>query len=84
MAKKTILHINMHHIRWNQSHDDKKPVITIKKEGQNIYCNKVKILGPSEIVYTPDKPLACGARVYLTTTSEVIAEDAVFYEEINN
>jgi len=31
----------------------------------------VKILGPAEIVYRPDKPLSCGARVWVETQSQV-------------
>lgn len=81
-TKKTIVHINMHHIKHNQSHEDKKPVITIKRDGQNIYCNRVKIDGPCEIVYSPEKPLSCGARVWLETTANVEPIDAVLYEDL--
>lgn len=79
---KTIVHINMHHIKWNISHEDKKPVITIKKDGQNIYCSRAKIAGPCEIIYSPDKPLSCGARVWIETNAEIEAQDAVLYEDL--
>jgi hypothetical protein len=48
-------------------------VITVKKGSKNTYCNKVKILGPCEVVYSGnDKPLlSCGARVAVVTESEV-------------
>jgi hypothetical protein len=36
-----------------------------------VHCHGVKILGPVEIVYRPDKPLSCGARVWVETQSEV-------------
>jgi hypothetical protein len=61
----------MHHIRHNNKHDDKKPVLTVKNYKENIKCNKVQIEGPSEVVYSPDKPLACGARVWIETHSKV-------------
>jgi len=33
----------------------------------NVYAHKVKIHGDSEIVYSPDKPLSCGAHVWIQT-----------------
>ena len=70
---KTIIHINQHKIR-NNIHKNlrhKEPVITIKNYKSNTYCNEVKILGESKIVYSPDKPLSCGARCWVETQSEV-------------
>jgi len=72
MSKIKRIHVNMHHIRYNNKHEDKKPVITCKTGGKNIYGNTVKIFGPSEVKYSPDKPLSCGAKVWVETTSEVI------------
>ena len=37
----------------------------------NDYGHKVEILGPSKVVYSPDKPLSCGARVWIETEAEV-------------
>ena len=65
------IHVNMHHIRYNNKHEDKKPVITVKTSKSNTYGNKVKINGPSEVIYSPDKPLSCGAKVWIETKSEV-------------
>jgi hypothetical protein len=31
----------------------------------------VEIKGPSKLVYSPDKPLSCGARVWVETEAEV-------------
>ena len=61
----------MHHIRYNNKHEDKKPVIAVKTSKSNIYGNEVEIHGPSKVVYSPDKPLSCGARLWIETTSEV-------------
>ena len=65
------IHVNMHHIRYNNKHEDKKPVITVKTSKSNTYGNKVKINGPSKVIYSPDKPLSCGAKVWIETKSEV-------------
>lgn len=68
------IHINQHTIRRNQKTGERKPVISCKTYKENIYSNSVEILGPSKIVYSPDKPLSCGARVWIETTSEVIVD----------
>ena len=65
------IHINMHHIRYNKKHNAKKPVITVKTSKENVYGHRVKILGGSDVIYSPDKPLSCGARVWIETESEV-------------
>jgi hypothetical protein len=70
---KTYIHVNQHVIRSNKKNRTNEPVITVKKGSKNTYCHKVKILGPSEVVYSGnDKPLlSCGARVAVVTESEV-------------
>ena len=62
----------MHHIRYNKKNEVKKPVIACKTGGKNIYGDRVKIMGPSEVIYSPDKPLSCGAKVWVETHSEVL------------
>ena len=37
------IHVNMHHIRYNIKHEDKKPVITVKTSSSNTYGNEVEI-----------------------------------------
>lgn len=70
---KTYIHVNQHIIRSNKKTDGNEPVITVKRGSKNTYCKRVKILGPSEVVYSGnDKPLLpCGARVAVVTESEV-------------
>ncbi len=71
--KKTYIHVNQHVIRANKKNDATDPVITVKQGTKNTYCSRVKILGPSEVIYGGnDKALlSCGARVVITTDSEV-------------
>ena len=69
------IHINQHLIRKNQKTGERNPVISCKTYKENIYSNSVEILGPSKVVYSPDKPLSCGARVWIETTSEVILDE---------
>ena len=65
------IHVNMHHIRHNKKHGTNKPVITVKTSKSNDYGHEVEILGPSKVIYSPDKPLSCGARVWIETEAEV-------------
>ena len=65
------VHINQHVIRRNGKTGGREPVITLKEGKSNTYAKGVKILGPSEIIYSPDKPLSCGAKVWVETSSEV-------------
>jgi hypothetical protein len=59
---KTKIHINQHIIK----------VITVKTYKENRYAHEVIINGPSRLVYSPDKPLSCGAKVWIETDSEFV------------
>lgn len=65
------IHVNMHKVRANKKHGINEPVLTIKEGRTNTYCHEVDILGPSKLVYRPNKPLSCGARVWIETTAAV-------------
>lgn len=66
------IHVNQHHIRHNlKNPDDPKPVLTVKTSKSNTKCNRVVINGTSEVVYSPDKPLSCGAKVWIETDAEI-------------
>lgn len=66
---KTVIHVNQHAIRRG---DDK--TITVKTYKDNRYAREVAINGPSRVVYSPDKPLSCGAKVWIETSAEVIID----------
>lgn len=68
---KTIIHVNQHVIKKNAKEGTSNPVLTVKQDGRNTYASEVVIDGPSKVVYSPDKPLSCGARVWIETHSEV-------------
>ena len=69
---KTIIHVNQHNIKHNRKHPyDKVPVLTCKTYKSNDYANEVEIKGPCKVVYRPDKPLSCGAHVWIETDSDV-------------
>jgi hypothetical protein len=68
---KTIIHVNQHVIRANKKYGTNDPVLTVKTYKDNIYAHEVNIKGDSKIIYSPDKPLSCGAYVWIETQAEV-------------
>jgi|TARA_B110000240_G_C13153975_1_gene306503 hypothetical protein len=69
MKKK--IHVNQHIIKRNAKTGECEPVITVKTYKSNDYAHEVEILGPSKVIYSPDKPLPCGAKVWIETDAEV-------------
>ena len=68
---RTIVHVNQHNVRSNATKGTDLPVLTVKTYRSNRYAYEVDIKGPSKLVYSPDKPLSCGARVWVETEAEV-------------
>ena len=44
---------------------------SVKTYKENRYAHEVVIKGDSKVVYSADKPLSCGARVWIETQAEV-------------
>jgi hypothetical protein len=73
---KTIIHVNQHNIKSNTKSDLKKPVLTCKTYKSNDYANEAIIYDKNNnvvarVVYSPDKPLSCGAKVWIETDNKV-------------
>lgn len=73
---KTIIHVNQSVVRANKKNGVENPVLTCKTYKENIYAKEIEILDESgsvvaKVVYSPDKPLSCGARVWIETHHEV-------------
>ena len=68
---KKIIHVNQHVIKSNRKHDKREPVLTVKTYKSNEYAHEVHIDGPCSIIYSPDKPLSCGAHVWIETRANV-------------
>ena len=66
---RTVIHVNQHAIRRRE-----EKVITVKTYKSNTYASRVYVDGPCEVVYSPDKPLSCGARVWIETQAPVRVE----------
>jgi hypothetical protein len=70
------IHINQHNIRHNTKTGDSLPVITCKTYKDNTYHHDLAILDKegnevARVIYSPDKPLSCGAKVWIETDMEV-------------
>lgn len=73
---KTFIHVNQHVIKANNKTGDRNPVITVKTSTSNTYGHRVAILDAdgnvvAEVIYSPDNPLRCGARVWIETRNPV-------------
>lgn len=77
---KKIIHVNQHVIKRNRETGSTDPVLTVKTYNSNVYAHDVEIDGPSRIVYSPDKPLSCGARVWIETHAPVHVNRSLFEE----
>ena len=74
---KTFIHVNQSVIRKNLKTGDNDPVLTCKTYKSNNYAHEVVILDSegqecAKVVYSKDKPLSCGARVWIETQNEVV------------
>jgi hypothetical protein len=69
--KKTIVHVNQHVIKANAKNGTDDPVLTIKTYKSNTYAHEVVLSARAKVVYSPDKPLSCGAKVWIETYGDV-------------
>ncbi len=67
----TRIHVNQHIIKANAKSGERNPALTVKTSNSNVRAHTVEIDGPCRVVYSPDKPLPCGAKVWIETHSEV-------------
>ncbi len=75
------IHVNQHVIRRNKTHGESEPPIGVEYTSGKVpkeYCSEVVIHGPSKLVYSPDKPLKCGARLWLETDALLTVTGAKF------
>ena len=68
------IHINMHNIRYNKKHSANKPVISVKTSKTNHYANNVIVNGTSQVIYRPERPQSCGAKVWIETVHPVLLD----------
>ena len=74
---KKIIHVNQHKIRKNTKEKTDDPVLTIKTYKTNEYAHEAimkskdgLVLG--KVIYSPHKPLSCGARVWIELGTDTV------------
>lgn len=65
-----VIHINQHVIKANAKSGERNPVITCKTYKENLYGYEADFVS-GKVVYSPDKPLSCGAKVWIETEEPV-------------
>lgn len=73
---KKIIHVNQHVIKSNRKNKENKPVLTCKTYKSNDYAHTAIIHDKdgneaARVVYRPNKPLSCGAHVWIETNNEL-------------
>jgi hypothetical protein len=73
---KTIIHVNQHKVKSNSKNNTQEPVLTCKTYKSNDYAHEALILDDNgnevaRVIYRPNDPLSCGAKVWIETTNEV-------------
>lgn len=72
----TRIHVNQHVIKANRKNGDNEAPLTVKTYKSNTPAHNVQIKDDAgrvvaSIIYRPDKPLSCGAHVWIETDMEV-------------
>lgn len=70
------IHVNQHIIKANGRYERRDPPLTVKTYKSNTKASHVDIKDSegnvvASVIYSPDKPLDCGAKVWIETEAEV-------------
>lgn len=69
------IHVNKHKILSNHKHGLHEPVVAVRTSKGVTYGHEALIHGVSRVVYRPEKPLSCGAVLWVETKAEVVVLD---------
>ena len=73
---KTIIHVNQHKVRAGEPE-----VLSVKTYKSNDYASEAEIVVDGKVVasvvYRPDNPLSCGAKVWIETEGEVKLKNVI-------
>jgi hypothetical protein len=66
------LHINRHVIAANHKTGERAPPIAVIRGGSvREYDRSVDLIGGARIISSPDKPLSCGARLWIEADNAI-------------
>jgi hypothetical protein len=69
----TRIHINKRKLESNCKYNQREPIIAVRNGDRVKYCHEVEITGACRLVYRPDKPLSCGAVLWIEVEASVEA-----------
>lgn len=75
--KKKHIKVNRHNIDFNKRHEDNRPPLSMTQSGEPVTKgHQFVAMLPSgneafRVVYSPDKPLSCGATVWIETNLNI-------------
>jgi hypothetical protein len=76
------IHVNVNVIRHNKKYNNTLPACRVQEGSKTRYGREINILGPSKMVYRPEKPLNCGAKLWIETEGEIEVVGEVDYSSI--
>jgi len=65
------IHVNKFIISDNLKNGRNEPPITVQTSKGAFRARRVEFTGSASFIYSPDKPLKCGARCWIETKSEL-------------
>lgn len=82
---KKIIHVNQHKIRSNTKNNTDEPVLTVKTYKENNYAHEAIIRTKdgtkvATVVYSAQKPLSCGARVWIELETDDVDVELILRE----
>ena len=82
---KKIIHVNQHKIRSNTKNQTDEPVLTVKTYKEKSYAHEAILKKDGKeiarVVYSPHKPLSCGARVWVELDTNIVDVELVIRGE---
>jgi len=83
---KQIIHVNQHKIKKNTKHGTDEPVLTCKTYKENLYAHEAVLktkdgVEIARIVYSPHKPLSCGARVWIEVDTDNVDLETIVRDQ---
>jgi len=59
------IYVNRNIIAANTKSGERTPPLVIMSKGRRINATSVRLEGIASVIYSPDHPLSCGARVWI-------------------
>jgi hypothetical protein len=79
---KKFIHVNQQVIRHNNKYGNSLPACRVQQGTKVRYCSEVIINGTSQMVYRPETPLPCGAKLWIETEADIVLVKEVPYKRI--